>query len=302
MIEEDRPNQGLNKTDFLKITKAKSQDVVNNHTNSGQIDFSDGEIEIDFEKSSKTTNSSSKTISPNSFPQLKKMKESDDIPTLDHKRFTSLKASPSNTKNKMPLQRTRQMSIGNTINRNNFQKVSIYGKKIHIGLGFPTKVPVIKNTESEIIEKSEKTFKTLENLIQKLKDESKTLNLKQTLTESEEKSINSQSSFNDIKNSQYINDKNLEYKDNNLCKSKKDNFIITAQDITLVTNEMDSTKQKFIRMEEDILDDFSNINSSIDKLLEDRKEMQKQHRIWLENMKKQINKTKLNTRCIDTFR
>ena len=284
-----KSNESLDKTMHHKLqTRTRHNTTMN-------INFSDGDIDFEYEKSS---NSNSNIISSDPRQPLsgkfKKAPGSDDLSTVSYKKYSSLKITPTNTKNKIPLQRTRHMTIGGSINTNNFQKVSIYGKKVHVGLGFPTKMPTINNKESEIIEMSDKSFDSLENLIQKLKDESHIIN-----------SMQQSNTLNNLNAKPLLKDDNsvdteFELSQNNLNVQK--NPVITYHDISLVTNEINTTKKKFIEMEANLLNDFTSINSSIDKILEDRKEMQKQHRLWLECMKKQIFKTKEETKFIESFR
>ena len=215
-----------------------------------------------------------------------------DLHTAVQKRYSAL-CMPVNMTNKMPIQKTRQMSIGNgKINKNCLNKINIYGQKIHVGLGFPTKAPVIKNKKSKMIEMSEKSFNNLEDLIKKIKNENSALIV--LLPNEEDNNEENASSHDD-------NDKGSDdfLKNNNINCLDKEDRVITGQDISRVTKEIDSTKKHFIEMETNILSDFTNIKTSIDKILEDRKEIQKQHRIWLETMKKKICKTKADTKNIE---
>ena len=54
-------------------------------------------------------------------------------------------------------------------------------------------------------------------------------------------------------------------------------------------------------METNIISDLTSIKSSIEKIIEERKEIQKQHRIWLTNMKKKICQTKERTKKIEGY-
>lgn len=188
-----------------------------------------------------------------------------------YKRFSSA-SIPINVKNKLSLQKYRQLSCyfnKGRFSNNQLQKANFYEKKICVGLGFPSKKPIFTDN-SDLIKKSDKKYDNLENIIQQLKNEDKSLSV--------------------IFSS---NDSQNEAKDN------EENCPITKNDISHINNDINSTKKYFIEMESDIISDLTDIKSSISKILEERKEIQKQHRIWLSNMKKKIYQTKEKTKNIE---
>lgn len=263
--------------------------------------LTDSDTDTEDDKTTNITNNKAKAISSDPLlslsgghwkttPLFSKDEKNIDLHTAVQKRYSSL-SMPANMTNKMTLCKTRHMPFGGgKVNKNNMQKINIYGQKIHVGLGFPTKAPIINSSKSKIIEMSDKSFNNLENLIQKIKDENNNTNLTPH-TEVEKNDENTNKNLNEKEK--------IEPKNNNLSTSENEKPIITGQDISRVTTEMDSTKKQFIEMETNILSEFSNIKSSINQLLEDRKEIQKQHRIWLENMKKKIYQTKKETQSIE---
>ena len=154
---------------------------------------------------------------------------------------------------------------------------------MHVGLGFPSKMPIVVNKNSEIIEKSEESFNNLEDFIQKIKSDGNSLDSKT------------------IEGNKKV-DKNKSNKINmNLPSniSEKERSAIKDNDIHRVSDEICTTNQKFVEMETCILNEFTDIKTSISKIIEDRKEIQNQHRIWLQNMKKKIYITKEETKRIE---
>lgn len=204
-----------------------------------------------------------------------------DLHTAVQKRYSAL-CIPVNMTNKMSIQKGHQMSIGSgKVNKHYLQKINVNGKQIRVGLGFPTKAPVI-NKNSKMIETSERTFNNLEDMIQRIKDENNILLNESFSNDEEKKTSNNDEEYDDIS------------KNNNFSN----NIEITGQDISRLTDEISSTKKHFIEMETSILSDFNSIKTSINQIIEDRKEIQKQHKIWLENMKKKIYHTKEETKKI----
>lgn len=185
----------------------------------------------------------------------------------------SCSSMPVNTKNKMALHKSKMFSLG--LGRVNKKYHNIYGQSLQVGHGFPAKTPIIADPSAEMIEKSDKSFNNLENLIQRLKKDSDLLSLSlhckddaTTSSTSNEKSANS--SFSDGN--------------------------ILGKEISRVSEDINTQKKEFIEMESSILNDFTDIKSSISQLLEERKEIQQQHRIWLQSMREKINQTKENAK------
>lgn len=170
---------------------------------------------------------------------------------------------PINIKNKISLTKAHQMCIGFKKNKNNWKKIDVNGKKVCVGLGFPVKTPIICSSTSDLIKNSDKKYNDLENFIEKLKAESKI-------------------SKNCIKNK--IIDENKDSNKNN--SSEKEKF---KNDYIRVESEYNSANENLINMESIIINELTDINTSINQLIEERKEIQKQHRIWLQYMKKKSN-------------
>ncbi|KAK8839509.1 hypothetical protein M9Y10_031868 [Tritrichomonas musculus] len=254
-------------------------------------DQSENEKEIETEKISSYVVDENKAIRSDPsvvlFDQLKKKSnseslQSDNFLAISHKRYFSTSV-PINMSNKMPLGKNRQVPLGGKINKTNLQKIYLYGKKVHVGLGFPSKMPIVVNKNSEIIEKSEESFNNLEDFIQKIKSDGNSLDSKT------------------IEGNKKV-DKNKSNKINmNLPSniSEKERSAIKDNDIHRVSDEICTTNQKFVEMETCILNEFTDIKTSISKIIEDRKEIQNQHRIWLQNMKKKIYITKEETKRIE---
>lgn len=66
----------------------------------------------------------------------------------------------------------------------------------------------------------------------------------------------------------------------------------------LRSSSFNEREKEFDELESDILKDVNEVSKSIDKVLEERKEIQLQHRKWLEDRKKKIWETKKNTKII----
>lgn len=299
-IGDDHLNE-LNKESNKVLYRAMSNPFVYDPGLNSASTESDTEPTID--NSSNSNNATARTISSDprlslsngqwkTAPLFDSSDQTVDIHTAVQKRYSAL-CMPVNMTNKMSIQKSRELTMGSgKVNRKHLQKINLYGQKIRVGLGFPTKAPVINNKESKMIEMSDKSFNNLENLIQKIKDENN--NLVTSSPNNEDKGEgNSSSKSNSDEEYDDIS------KNNNISMDHKENWAITGQDISRVTKEIYSTKKHFIEMESSILSDFTNIKTSINQILEDRKEIQKQHRIWLENMKKKIYKTKEETKNIE---
>lgn len=65
------------------------------------------------------------------------------------------------------------------------------------------------------------------------------------------------------------------------------------------SNSRETGIETFEKMEISILNEISTIKTSINKLLEDRKEIQMQHRMWIKDMKKKIYQAKQETMNIE---
>lgn len=64
------------------------------------------------------------------------------------------------------------------------------------------------------------------------------------------------------------------------------------------SSSFNEREKEFDELESEILKDVNEVSKSIDKVLEDRKEIQLEHRKWLEDRKKKIWETRKNTRII----
>ena len=175
--------------------------------------------------------------------------------------------------NKMPVTRTREMAIGGRrINNRHTAKININGKKVHVGIGFPTNAPVIETEGSKILKDTEKSYERFEAIIQKLKTANSTYS--STL------------------------ENRVKEKTDEKSEPKDQNELLTENDLTKLSNEIGTTRNKFMEMEKTILDDVNNIRSSIEKLMQDRKELQQKHKVWLEDRKKKIFQAKAESKKI----